>query len=295
MLGTIVRYSRYASLLVALASLGAQCRGDEPAPGQEHSVEAGHSSHGEAFNDGPRQAAYLMEGMGNIQFDVSTSHALAKKFINQGVAQLHGFWYYEAERSFRQAAKLDSECAMSYWGMALANVNNRKRAEAFAAKAVEKKANATDREQMYIESVRRRFQEKVDGKKLSKKEVAQNYTRDLEDLVLKYPDDNDARALFALQLWENERNDLPLTSHAAIEAVLEDVFDKNPMHPAHHYRIHLWDKRKPAQALESAAQCGRFGGLHTLILRGLADEQPASEDTDAGQGEDPRGGGVDLC
>ncbi len=28
------------------------------------------------------------------------------------------------------------------------------------------------------------------------------------------------------------------------------------MHPAHHYRIHLWDKRGPKHALESAAQCG---------------------------------------
>ena len=229
---------------------------EEPATKEPAELAAGHSMHGEAFNEGPRQAAYLMEGMGTIQFDISTSQPLAKKFFNQGVAQLHGFWYYEAERSFRQAAMLDPDCAMCYWGMALANVNNRKRAAAFIGEAVERKANASDREQMYIEAARRRFQDGPGGKKYSKKEIAQNYTRDLEELVLKYPDDIEARALFALQLWENERSEMPLASHAAVDAVLEDVFDKNPMHPAHHYRIHLWDKRKPSQALASAAMCG---------------------------------------
>jgi len=29
------------------------------------------------------------------------------------------------------------------------------------------------------------------------------------------------------------------------------------MHPAHHYRIHLWDDNKPARALESGALCGQ--------------------------------------
>ena len=228
----------------------------EPNEQSSSEVDAGHSLHGEAFNEGPRQAAYLMEGMGNVQFEVSTSQPLAKKFFNQGVAQLHGFWYYEAERSFRQVAMLDPECAMSYWGMALANVNNRKRAEGFIAEAVKRKANASDREQLYIEAARRRFEDNGNGKKPSRKEIAQNHTRDLEELVLKYPEDVDARAFLALQLWENERSDLPLASHAAVDAVLEDVFDKNPLHPAHHYRIHLWDKRKPSQALHSAAMCG---------------------------------------
>ncbi len=175
-------------------------------------VLAGHSMHGETFNEGPRQAAYLMEGMGNIQFDVSTSHGEAKKFFRQGVAQLHGFWYYEAERSFRQAAALDPNCAMCYWGMALANVNNRKRAESFIEEAVKRRDGASDREKMYIDAAKKRFSEKADGKKPSKKEIAEAYSRDLEDIVLKYPEDIEAKALLALQLWENERNDSPIVA-----------------------------------------------------------------------------------
>ncbi len=249
-------------LLLVLALRAAAAMAADPpvaGPAQEKDkaeVLAGHSMHGETFNEGPRQAAYLMEGMGNIQFDVSTSHGEAKKFFRQGVAQLHGFWYYEAERSFRQAAALDPNCAMCYWGMALANVNNRKRAESFIEEAVKRRDGASDREKMYIDAAKKRFSEKADGKKPSKKEIAEAYSRDLEDIVLKYPEDIEAKALLALQLWENERNDSPIVSHVAINTILQEIFDKNPLHPAHHYRIHLWDKRKPSQALESAAMCG---------------------------------------
>ncbi len=237
--------------------------------------QAGHSMHGETFNEGPRQAAYLMEGMSNIEFDVSTSNGDAKKFFRQGVAQLHGFWYYEAERSFRQTASLDPNCAMAYWGMALANVNNRKRAEGFVEQAVKRRDSASDREKMYIDAAAKRFREKADGKKPSKKEIAEAYTRSLEEIVLKYPEDTEAKAFLALQLWENERNDLPIVSHVAINAVLQEVFDKNPMHPAHHYRIHLWDKRGPAQpspappcagqACQGSLTCGICRATHIPI------------------------------
>jgi peroxiredoxin len=223
----------------------------------DEDVLAGHSFHGEAFNEGPRQAAYLMPGLGNVDFPASTTHELAQRFIHQGVAQLHGFWYYEAERSFRQAAQLDPQCAISYWGMALANVENRQRAREFIAEAVKLKDQASRREQLYIAAYDRFCRDEDEaGKKIEKKDRALNYTRDLEELVEEFPNDIEARAFLALQLWQNERADLPIVSHTAINAVLQDVFDANPMHPAHHYRIHLWDKPKPERALASAALCG---------------------------------------
>ena len=81
-------------------------------------VLAGHSFHGEAFNEGPRQKAYLMEGTGKVEFDVTTKNPEAADFVRQGMGQLWGYWYLEAERSFRQAAMLDPDCAIAYWGMA---------------------------------------------------------------------------------------------------------------------------------------------------------------------------------
>ncbi len=77
----------------------------------------------------------------------------AQQFFDQGLGQLHGFWYYESERSFRQVARLDPDCAMAYWGMAMSNINNAKRAKALIKTAVEKKASASPREQAWISSL----------------------------------------------------------------------------------------------------------------------------------------------
>ena len=41
--------------------------------GDADDLKAGHSFHGEAFNEGPRQAAYLMEGTGKVDFPVAST------------------------------------------------------------------------------------------------------------------------------------------------------------------------------------------------------------------------------
>ncbi len=220
-------------------------------------VEAGHSLHGEVFNEGPRQAAYLMPGMGNVHFPVTCADDLVQRFVNQGVAQLHGFWYYEAERSFRQAAVLDPQCAMTYWGMAMANTANPERARKFIAEAIKHRDLVSTNEQRYIDALDTFLRDKdKDGKKLEKKARAQKYIRDLEKIVEDSPEDIEAKALRALVLGAGERNDLPITSFVAINALLQQVFDVNPMHPAHHFRIHLWDRERAEMALHSAAMAG---------------------------------------
>src|ERR1700761_3421343 len=79
-------------------------RGDEPVKPTASASEAnpaipapGHSVHGEPFNEGPRHAAYSMGGMGKSHFPVTTGKPEAQAFVDQGVAQLHSFFYFEAE------------------------------------------------------------------------------------------------------------------------------------------------------------------------------------------------------
>jgi len=93
--------------LLAVVCLGlsravslAEAEPDESAR-STNSLLAGHSLHGEAFNEGPRQAAKLMKGTGRVKLTITSKHPKAQKFFSQGVGQLHGFWYFEAERSFR--------------------------------------------------------------------------------------------------------------------------------------------------------------------------------------------------
>jgi peroxiredoxin len=213
----------------------------------------GHSTHGEAFNEGPRQKAYLMKSTGNVHFPVTTKMEEAQAFFNQGVGQLHGFWYFEAERSFRQVALLDPNCAMAYWGMAMANTNNLKRARGFIAEAVKRKEQAGEREKMYIDA----FDAYLKADEGKKKERAEAYTKAIEKILLKFPDDLEAKAFLVLQLWLNRDAGIPISSYLAIDALLEQIFAVNPMHPAHHYRIHLWDYEQAEKALTSAASGGQ--------------------------------------
>jgi hypothetical protein len=145
----------------------------------------GHSAHGEAFNEGPRQAAVLIPGCGDaVKFPISSKKPEAQAFFTQGVGQLHGFWYYEAERSFRQVAAIDPDCAMAYWGMAMANVNNEKRAKAFIKKATPLKSKATPREQKWITVLENLYR---DDDKRDKKQKSLDCIKDFEVLVQEDP------------------------------------------------------------------------------------------------------------
>ncbi len=85
---------------------------DDVPPVKQPGPAAGTPIMARRFNEGPRQRAYLMEGTGRSAFP-SPPHLLRlRSFFEHGVGQLHGFWYYEAERSFRQAVTLDPDCAM---------------------------------------------------------------------------------------------------------------------------------------------------------------------------------------
>lgn len=255
-MSTLGWFRYFSFVLIALSVL--TCSRYVVAVEPEADVAAGHSYHGEAFNEGPRQSAYLMSGMGNVEFPATTENAVAQRFINQGIAQLHGFWYYEAERSFRQAAVLDPDCAIAYWGMAMANTGNLERARGFMEEAMERIESVTPREKLYIEAYNTFCQETDDeGEDIEKKDRFQKFTRDLEEIVEEYPDDIEAKALLGLQCWLNSRADLPIVSYVAVDSILQDVFDANPSHPAHHYRIHLWDRHKAKRALKSAASCGQ--------------------------------------
>ena len=251
--------SAFACILYGLPT--AACSADEqskdsPAPAStEEKVPEGHSNHGDVFNEGPRQAAYLMDGVGRVRFPVTTDNDEARQFLEQGVAQLHGFWYFESERSFRQAATHDPDCATAYWGMAMSNRANSQRAKDFIKEAMERKAEVSRREQLYIEAFDRYINAKS-GSSEEKKKRAEKYISDLENLMFEFPEDIEAKAFLCEFLWSARRDGVKISSYLAVDAMIQQVLDEEPLHPVHHYRIHLWDTKKADKALESAARCG---------------------------------------
>ena len=245
-------FQKQACLVFAFAT-SIQPIAAKQAESEEKSLPEGHSFHGEAFNEGPRQKAYLMKGMGRVRFPITTNKQEAQLFFTQGVSQLHGFWYFEAERSFRQAAMLDPNCAMAYWGMAVANRNNVERAKKFINSAKEHRKNASKREKLWIDSEVNYW---ADTKK-NEKDRRRKMVRDLETIIFDFPDDIEAKAFLAVWLWQSSHKGLPISSHMTINMLIQDVLDIEPMHPCHHFRIHLWDSEKPERALASAANCGQ--------------------------------------
>ncbi|MEC9055267.1 MAG: alkyl hydroperoxide reductase, partial [Verrucomicrobiota bacterium] len=140
-------------LLTALLGTALPAPAEEnPEGSEEQKPKAGHSHQGEAFNEGPRHSALPIKGTGQISFPIQCTWEDGQQFFNQGLGQLHGFWYYEAERTFRQIASRDPNCAMAYWGMAMANWENEKRGKVFIKKASELKEHATEHNRRYIEA-----------------------------------------------------------------------------------------------------------------------------------------------
>jgi peroxiredoxin len=252
---------RFGASVVAVLGFGGAgawvvpALGDEPVKPTASATEAnpavpaaGHSVHGEAFDDGPRQAAYLMPGMGKTGFPVTTASPDAQAFINQGVGQLHSFFYFEAERSFRQSSKIDPGCAMAFWGMAMANVNNAKRAKGFLKEARKRDGALTKRERLYLDALEALYK---DGE--NERNRKQNHLLGLEAVVQEFPNDLDARAWLAMVTWQSGT----IPSRQSVDTVIDTVLQVEPMHPgAHHYRIHLWDGNKPARAERSAGLYG---------------------------------------
>ena len=213
----------------------------------------------------------LTTGLGDINHPVSTTNAEAQKFFNQGLAYIYAFNHEEAVRSFKQAAKLDPQLAMAYWGAALAlgsNYNVQADGPALVEaytnlqKAIELAPKASEPDRAYIEALAKRYSADL---QVDKNKLAVDYKNAMGELSKRYPDDLDAATLYAesmmnlrpWKLWSRDGNPAPETLE--IVSVLEGVLRRNPNHTgANHYYIHAVEASNNAErALPSAARLGK--------------------------------------
>ena len=105
------------------------------------------SSHRPPPSEGPR--APLFNDLGSYHRPITTRSPLAQRYFDQGFILAYGFNHAEAERSFLEAARLDPDCAMCWWGAALVvgpNINSamdpgdRPRARSYLQKATAARA-----------------------------------------------------------------------------------------------------------------------------------------------------------
>jgi hypothetical protein len=112
----------------------------------------------------------ILPGLGNLHYPITTSSLEAQKFFEQGLRLIYAFNHWEAIQSFREAARLDPDCAMAYWGLALAfgpNLNdwNPKDRERIALESIEKakarKARISQVEKDFIDALAARYNGKA--------------------------------------------------------------------------------------------------------------------------------------
>lgn len=190
--------------------------------------------------------AVLMEGYGKVSMPVTTKSAEAQAFFNQGLALMHSFWFYEADRSFERAAQLDPDCAMAQWGIAMSDVNEARR-NAAIKRAKELAPKVSEREQLYLAAVEARYAgEKSNVQNNGFLGASDAYQRAMRKLVAFYPDDLEAKLFLALASMSGyERDGTPRPGTVEAMALLQVVLSKSPNHlAAHHYMIHATEAGK---------------------------------------------------
>jgi tetratricopeptide (TPR) repeat protein len=216
-----------------------------------------------AAADGP--IAPALKGLGDHHLAVTTNVPASQEFFDQGLRLTYGFNHSEALRAFKEAARLDPNNAMAYWGWALVlgpNLNLPMvpdvAGQAWAAihKATTLKGRVSERERAYIDALAARYTNEP-GTERSVLDAA--YAEAMAALVERYPDDLDAATLYAAALmnlspWDYWNLDgSPKRDTEEILQTLQSVVDRNPRHAgALHYYIHTVEARHPERGEQHA-------------------------------------------
>lgn len=196
----------------------------------------------------------------------TTRDARAQAYFSQGLMLAYGFNHAGAVRSFREAQTLDPDCALCWWGEAMAlgpNINapmdERDRPAALAAlgRAMALRTLATPQEQALIEALALRY---ADDPAADRAALDADYADAMLAVARRFPEDDDVAALAAeaamdttpWNYWEADKRTSVGRSGEAVRLV-EGVLTRNPGHvQAAHLYIHLLEAADPERA-EAAA------------------------------------------
>ena len=209
----------------------------------------------------------LYDGLGKIDFPITTNVPLAQRYFNQGIGFAYGFNHAAAIASFRVAQKLDPACAMCWWGEALAhgpNINApltpdaNKLALQSLAKAQSLSANITPPERALILALAKRYSDKPDAVRAT---LDGAYADAMLTVARYYPAHDDISLLAAeaamdtlpWDYWQPDKQSAKPRLDEAIRLV-ERVMARNAKHPqAPHLYIHLMENGPDPRRAEAAA------------------------------------------
>mmetsp|Transcript_5380 Transcript_5380/g.16453 ORF Transcript_5380/g.16453 Transcript_5380/m.16453 type:complete len:768 (-) Transcript_5380:190-2493(-) len=217
----------------------------------EQDVPMGHVSldavlsHLELTQDPARLMRPRNVGAIKMPFQACLSSKDLNPIFEQGMGMLHSFWSYEALHSFAHVVRVSPKCALGWWGMYRALLFNE--GYIHAAKEALARANqnvdlsSIDRTRLYIDA------ENSDWP---------HYNRTIADLMMRYPDEVESVALWAMQVVVRSQPNTQIRTEA--QRTLADLLVANPHHAGLvHYWIHSWeDTNHPEKALHAAKILG---------------------------------------
>lgn len=229
-------------------------------------LAAGCASRGPGYGAPEGKPAPLFDDLGSYHHEITTKDPRAQRYFDQGLTLAYGFNHREAVRSFLEAARIDPDCAMCWWGASLAlgpNINvpmfpeDRRPAWEYLQKAQAAAPRVSERERAYVQALSRRYAATPPE---DRKPLDMAYADAMRDVVKRYPDDLDAATLFAEALMDTRpwhywtREGKPQAETPEILSALEGVLARKPDHVgATHFYVHVTEASPdPAKGLPAA-------------------------------------------
>jgi tetratricopeptide (TPR) repeat protein len=210
----------------------------------------------------------LFGNLGTHHWKITTANPEAQRYFDQGLRLAYAFNHAEARRAFRQAQRLDPQCAMCFWGEAFVlgpniNVPMDPSANAPALDAIERAQAVADgasaKERALIAALATRYS--LDPK-AERAALDKEWADALGAVAAQYPDDTEllvlhAEAMMDLQPWDYwaDGGKTPKGHAAEIVASLERALAAAPEHPgAIHLYIHAVEASDRPERAEKPAE-----------------------------------------
>ncbi len=197
------------------------------------------------------KVAPILSGLNGLHFPVSTKNSKSQQYFDQGLMLSFGFNHAEAARSFYEAARQDSTCAMCWWGFAYVlgpNYNggmekdNIQRAFDATQKAQSMSSHCTPKEKDLIQALTYRYS---NDSTITRAILDSTFASQMKKVYYSYPTDITIASLYVESLmnlhpWNLWKKDGTIQEWTIeIMAILEKSIQIEPNHPGvNHFYIH---------------------------------------------------------
>lgn len=196
---------------------------------------------------------------GSATFATTCNKEVTDDF-NLGIQLLHSFEYDEAEKAFAIVVNKQPDCAMAYWGIAMANFHplwtppsESELQKGSKAINLAKSIKTSKREYDYINAISSFYD---DWNITDHRTRCLKFEQSMEEIYADYPEDKEGAVLYALALCAAaDPNDKTFSKQKKAGNILNNLYPDQPDHPGIvHYLIHAYDYPELAKEGLNAAR-----------------------------------------